>query len=45
MKDYLHTICTVLAKIVQNCTKIDKINAEISRKSLVKRKDIANLND
>ena len=45
MTQRLHKICTKLAKIVQNCTKIDKSEAKISLESVVKKKEIANLSN
>ena len=37
MTHNLHTFCTKLAKIVQNCTKIDKFEAKMSLESVVKK--------
>ena len=45
MKDYLHTICTTFAKIVQNCTKIDKFDAKNEPKIRIKKKRHCNLSD
>ena len=45
MTQYLHKICTNLAKIVQNCTKLDKFEAKISLEIVIKTKEIANLSN
>lgn len=45
MTQYLHKICTNLAKIVQNCTKLDKFEAKMSLEFVIKTKEIANLSN